>query len=187
MISSEEYLDALLNNDRKLLLNVYREFLPAVEKFVLNNSGTIDDAHDTFQKALFQLAVRYKNERFEVKGAFGPYLFAVCKNLWLRQINKSKNRVTDFEFGNYYDEDTDQALALLEQKRHELFLEKLNQISENCRSILALYFSKVPYPEIMVKLAYNSETVVRQRVFKCKKKLKELVRKDKRYNALREI
>ena len=37
------------------------------------------------------------------------------------------------------------------------------------------------------QFGYNSETVARQRVFKCKTKLKELVRKDKRFSTLIEL
>jgi hypothetical protein len=78
-------------------------------------------------------------------------------------------------------------LAVLEQKRWELFTESLELISENCKQILKLFFAKITYAEIMDKFNYNSETVVRQRVFKCKNSLKELVKKDKRFKYLTEL
>lgn len=187
MIPSKDYLEALLNKDQELIASVYKECYPGVKKFIENNSGTMADAEDVFQRALLQLAVRYSKEAFEIHGPFNAYLFTVCKNLWLREINKSKKRVTNQDIVNLYYETDDQALALLEQKRQELFVEKLSLISENCKKVLELYFAKVAYAEIMRRLVYNSETVVRQRVFKCKQKLSDLVKSDNRYLSLREI
>lgn len=187
MILSKIYLEALIQNDRKRIEMIYEECYPPIKAFILNNSGNQEDAKDIFQKALLQIAMRYKRETFEITGDFQIYLFAVCRNLWRREINKSKRKVTNREVGNIYIEETDSALALLEQKREELFTEKLTLISENCKKVLSLYFSKIPYSEIVKTLNYQSETVVRQRVFKCKKKLTELIKSDKRYLSLKEL
>ena len=75
----------------------------------------------------------------------------------------------------------------MEQKRYELFKEKLNLISENCKKILALYFAKTSYADIVKIGEYNSETVARQRVFKCKKKLTDLIKADDRFKNLKEL
>ncbi len=36
-------------------------------------------------------------------------------------------------------------------------------------------------------MQYNSENVARQRIFKCKNKLKELIENDNRINSLRQL
>lgn len=187
MISSTQYLEALVKGNTNLIQDIYQKCFPAVKKFVSRNSGTLEDAEDIFQKSLLQIAVRYKKEAFEIRGDFDIYLFAVCKNLWRREINKSKNRVTNSDFMNLYGEEQDNALALVEQKRYELFSEMLNLISENCKAILTLYFAKMSYAEIVRETGYSSETVARQRVFKCKKKLTDLIKGDHRYRSLKEI
>ena len=155
-----------------------------MRKFVLQNSGKVEDAEDIFQKALLQITVRYQKEKFTINTTFEAYLYTVCKNLWRRAINKSKNRVTNNGTIELVNEEKDQALALVEQKRQELFIEKLQLISENCKKILTLFFAKTPYSEIAEDYGYNSETVVRQRVFKCKKQLAGLIKTDHRYLSL---
>ena len=187
MNNSTLFLNALVQGDSKSIRIIYDTCFPFVKKFVLQNSGKIEDAEDVFQKALLQIAVRYKKEKFEIKNTFEAYLYSVCKNLWRRELNKSKNRVTNDGVIELVNEEKDQAMAIVEQKRQELFVEKLQKLSENCKKILTLFFAKVPYAEIAEQQNYSSETVVRQRVFKCKKKLIDLIKKDNRFNSLREL
>lgn len=187
MTDNSFYLKALLNNDSKTIKSIYKDNFYKVKSFVLKNSGQQEDAEDIFQKALMQLAVRYKKDQFVIKTSFEAYLFTVCKNLWRRELNKAKIKVTKDEFIELKDDNQDIALAVLEQKRWELFTESLELISDSCKQILKLYFAKISYAEIMNKFNYNSETVVRQRVFKCKNSLKALVKKDKRFRNLTEL
>ncbi|NVK07910.1 MAG: sigma-70 family RNA polymerase sigma factor [Tenacibaculum sp.] len=181
------FLNALVKEDKKVILSIYKNNLPKVKKFVLQNKGNKEDAEDVFQRALLQIGVRYRREKFCITTSFDAYLFTVCKNLWRRELNKYKKEVTNNDVVELYNEENDNSLALIEQKRQELFMEKLNVISDNCREILLMFFAKTSYAEIVQVTNYSSEVVVRQRVFKCKKKLTEIIKADKRYNSLREI
>lgn len=181
------FFDALIKRKEKEILAIYTKSFPAVKKFVMQNKGAKEDAEDVFQRALLQLAVRYKKEKFEITTSFEAYLFTVCKNLWRRELNKHKKRVTNNEIFEQYVDEYEDSLALVEQKRQELFLEKLGVLTANCKKILTLFFAKTSYAEIMKETEYNSESVIRQRVFKCKKKLTELIKKDKRYTSLKDV
>lgn len=187
MTDNSNYLKALLNNNSKVIKAIYENNFFKVRSFVMDNKGQQTDAEDIFQKALLQLAVRYKKEKFEITSSFEAYLFTVCKNLWRRELNKVKIRVTKHDVLELKDENEDIAMAVIEQKRWELFTECLELISENCKAVLKLYFSKISYKDMVKKLNYNSETVARQRVFKCKNRLTELVKMDKRFNALHKL
>jgi len=186
-IMGDIFLKALVDGDSRKIILIYNKNFSFVKKFVLQNKGGIADAEDIFQKALLQITVRYKKEEFQINTSFSAYLFTVCKNLWRRELNKSKNKVTNSEVIELVSEERDNSLAYLELERQELFVEKLGEISENCKKILTLFFAKTPYSEIVESTGYNSETVVRQRVFKCKKKLTELIKSDVKYNSLKEL
>ncbi|MBC2846542.1 sigma-70 family RNA polymerase sigma factor [Winogradskyella flava] len=187
MTDNSFFLKALIANDSKAIKDIYKANFFKVRSFIVKNRGQEQDAEDIFQKALLQLAVRYKKEKFIINTSFEAYLFTVCKNLWRRELNTNKIRVTNNDNLELKDDNEDIALAVLEQKRWELFTESLDLISENCKQILKLFFAKTAYAEIMERFNYNSETVVRQRVFKCKNSLKAIVRNDKRYKALTEL
>ncbi|TCI91831.1 RNA polymerase sigma factor [Tenacibaculum sp. M341] len=181
------YLNALVKGDSKTIKKIYTTNFFQVKRFVLQNKGKSEDAEDIFQKAILQIAIRHKKEKIKISTNFDAYLFTVCKNLWRRELNNYKKRVTNSEVVEQKDESTDNALAIVEQKRQELFIEKLGEISDNCKQILTLFFAKTTYAEIVEQTEYNSESVVRQRVFKCKKQLTNLIQKDKRYNSLKAI
>ena len=187
MESNKIYLEALVKGDSKLLLQLYNKNFVKVKNFILKNNGASEDAQDIFQKALLQITLRYKKEKFIIETSFEAYLFTVCKNLWRRELNKTKREVTEFNFFEPYDEAKDFSLELIEQKREELFREKFNLLSDNCKKVLELFFSKLSYAEMIEVTEYNSETVIRQRVFKCKKKLVELIKNDVRYKSLKEL
>ncbi len=184
---TEVFLKALIKGDSKVISKIYKTTFLSVQKFILQNKGNEQDSEDIFQKALLQIVVRYKREKFEITSSFEAYLFTVCKNLWRRELNSYRKRVTNTEVIELKSDYRDNSLALVEQKRQELFIEKLNEISDNCRNILTLFFAKTSYADIVENTEYNSESVVRQRVFKCKKKLTDLIKKDVRYNSLKEL
>lgn len=187
MKNNLRYLNALLTSDSEEIKCLYSENFPKVRSFVLQNKGQEADAEDIFQKALVQISVRYRREKFEITSSFEAYLFTACKNLWRRELNKSKRWVTTDTPLERGGEEHDEALALLEQKRWELFEETLQQISENCQKVLQLFFAKVSYESIVKQLNYSSETVARQRVFKCKTKLTELIKNNQRYHSLTQL
>ncbi|WP_298540392.1 sigma-70 family RNA polymerase sigma factor [uncultured Aquimarina sp.] len=187
MTEKTEYLTSLLNNDSKGIMKIYTIVFPRVRKFILQNKGQQQDAEDIFQKALVQITVRYRKETFEINTSFEAYLFTACKNLWRKELKKSKNWVTNTEIVELVPEERDLALTILEQKRWELFNEKLNLISDNCKKILIMFFNNISYEDIVKKMKYSSETVARQRVFKCKGKLSKFIKEDERYNPLKKL
>jgi len=105
--------------------------------------------------------------------------------MWRKDLIRKKKEVTYEDTLEH--ESTNMALDLLDQKRWELFDDILGRISDNCKLVLKLYFNKNSYADIVKKMKYSSETVARQRVFKCKAMLKTIILKDNRYQDLKEL
>jgi RNA polymerase sigma factor (sigma-70 family) len=179
------YLDGIKNRDNSVIEDIYKEFLPAVTAFILKNQGQKEDARDIFNKAIYQFTARLERESIEIRVNFEAYLFTACKNLWRRELLLAqKNRVTNEEIKELYYAEKNFVQATLEQERWELFQQKLHEMSENCLQILQLFFDKCSSKAIMEKLGYGSELTVRQRIFKCKTKLIELIKNDEKYREL---
>lgn len=187
MLDSSEYLKALIANDSKIIRKIYDDYFPSICSYIIKYNGSQEIAEDIFQRGLMQLMIRYRNEPFTINGTFKAYFFTVCRNIWRAELKSSKLRVTNSKIVELKSIEDDISLSILEQERWELFNEKLTQLSENCRKVLSLYFQKTTYKEITTKLNYQSESVVRQRVFKCKKKLIDIITNDKRFKNLKEL
>ena len=183
-INTNEYIAALVDGDQKIIVSIYEEMYPKVRAFVLNNRGEDEDAREVFQKALYQLTARAKVQEFEIKSTFEGYLFTACKNLWRRELNNRKREVRNDTVLELVSEEQENSRAILEQERWELFEEMLQKLSDRCKALLTAYFNKVSYQEIVKKFDYASENAAFQRVFKCKKRLADLVKTDIRYQGL---
>jgi len=178
------YLNALLEGNEKIILSIYHDTLPKVQFFVKNNKGTQDDAKEIFQKALYQLTARVRVQSFNINTSFEAYLFTACKNLWRRELNNRKKEVRNDGVFELVSEEQDNSKAILEQERWELFEEKIASLTENCRELLKLYFKKTSYKNIVEKFNYANENTAFQRVFKCKKRLMDMVKMDVKYREL---
>ncbi|MEM9339408.1 MAG: sigma-70 family RNA polymerase sigma factor [Bacteroidota bacterium] len=188
MGESKDMLKSLLEKNSSGIQEIYEVVFPPVKRFILSNSGTEEDAWDIFQKALLQVIARAKVTGYRPIESFEGYLFTSCKNLWRREVSRRK-RVTKLSSEEYSIADTEvknMAEDVIDQERWELYQHCFNRLSENCKKVLSMYFKKDAYSKIKETLAYASETVVRQRVFKCKAKLVKLIKESKSYDQLKE-
>lgn len=185
--NEKDQLKLLVSGNKAAIQKIYIKEFPKIKKNVLNNNGSISDAEDIFQKALLQLIARYRVKPFVIEGSFSGYFYVVCRNLWRGELNKQKRIVTNDEIIERDKEAEDLTIGTLEQEKWELFQEKLAELSDNCKQLLQMFFDKVPYKEIVEKLGYNSDNVVRQRIFNCKSQLTKLIKKDSRFNQIKEL
>ncbi len=182
MQNNSSFIKGFLEGNPKILQNIYDNSYSYVEYYVVSRNGSKKDAEDIFHNALLLIYVKLKEEKITIH-KFDNYLFTVCKNLWRRE--KSKNRVTNIDVVPLVSEELDMAAFYLENEQWQLYQEKFQLISEQCREILKMLFEKKTYNDIVKKYAYASKIVARQRVFKCKKRLIELIKKDERYTRLK--
>lgn len=183
-IEDPDYLEGLIKGDKEIIIQIYEFFFPKVNGFIKSNKGTRDDSEDIFHNALFQITLRYKKEKFEINTSFEAYLFTVCKNLWRKELNFSKKRVRKNPEIELVSIESVTAKSILEQQRWELFDEKLEELSPNCRDLLKEYFKQKSYEEIIENFGYANENTAFQRVFKCKAKLIKLIKEDNRFKKL---
>ena len=186
---SNYYLNALLNSNERIVLEIYQRFYPKTEAFILQNQGTDEDAKDVFQKVLFQITARVKVQSIEIKSNFEAYLYVACKNQWRNELNRRKrNRIMDEEYSyeliNDNIEDTSKSV---DQERWELMDEKIAKMPPTSREILNSYLKHNDYDTLIAKFGYTNRNTAFQRVFKSKKYLKELIVNDYRFNRLAQL
>lgn len=182
MQQNEDFIKGFLEGDPKILQQLYTESFQYLERYILSRGGSKKDAEDVFHNALVILYVKIKENKINVQ-KFNNYLFTVCKNLWKREM--SKKRVTNIDVIPLVSEELDKAAFYLEQNQWELYKEKFENLTSQCKEILRMVFEKKSYDEIVKKYSYNSSLVARQRVFKCKSRLIKMIKQDTRYSRLK--
>ncbi|MEZ5022780.1 MAG: sigma-70 family RNA polymerase sigma factor [Chitinophagales bacterium] len=184
--SIKYYLQGISEKDEAVIQEIYALYFNKVVGYVMKNSGDKSDAKDVFNKAIMQLMVRKNLDTIKDTSTFEAYLFTACRNLWLRKLSKIKKnkRVTNDHVTELYYKEKDMAQSTLEQERWELFNEQFKNLSDNCKKVLQMLFDKISGKDIQEKVGLWFRYRSRQRVFKCKKKLSELVQSDERFKTL---
>lgn len=176
--TDQEIVESLKNRKGDAVRFVSEEYLPMIVYMVEKMDGSYNDAEDIFQEALIIIIKKIDSGELKLTAKFSTYLYAVCKNLWLYQLNKNKVddklQLEDVEetYEPDYDEKYDKAL---QQKQ---FWHYYEQLSDVCRKILRLYWLDLPVKKIAEDMG-NTEKYIRKRKYECKKKLVELILKNK--------
>jgi RNA polymerase sigma factor (sigma-70 family) len=182
MSETNDLIPGFLRGEPEILQELYTETYPIVKRYIMNRDGTLKDAEDIFHNALVLLFVKLKNEKLNIQ-SFENYLFTVCRNMWRRE-NKKK-RVTNNDVSTLVNESVEMSTFYTEQNQWDLYHEKFKELTDSCQTILKLVFQKIKYASIVETFGYASETVARQRVFKCKSRLVQLIKRDHRYKRLK--
>ena len=186
--ADHKYIIALQNNDSVLIEEIYNQFSKRITQMVLKNSGTEIDAADLFQNVLMELYRKAITQNFILTCPFGAFLYMVCHNRWLNELDKRKGkRVTltgDKGFNVSEDVFENYETLKMQEKRKSLLEEKLTELGEGCRELLSLSWSGKPLQEVAVTLNFTY-AYVRKRKTECMSKLIRLVKDAPGFSALK--
>ncbi|TKG95837.1 sigma-70 family RNA polymerase sigma factor [Puteibacter caeruleilacunae] len=183
--TKEEILNGILKNDNLVLQYVYKKFFYKINFYIRKNRGNDEDAHDIFQEAIIIIYRKLKQNQLEiVSSKFETYLFAVCKMLWLKQLEVRRNEQVDLYDNQEYfeDVDTEDMQEVIEKhERYRLYQKHFKNLGKDCQKILQLYFDKVPLKQIAHIMGYKSEMYAKKRKYKCKEYLVKSIKQDMEY------
>jgi RNA polymerase sigma factor (sigma-70 family) len=170
---------AIKANDETVLKSFYENNYSKVEKYVLNNSGTADQAKDVYQEAFIAVWRNIQMDRFspENEGALTGYLFQIARNKWLDYIRSNHYKKTiplsEFEqkIRDEYEGDDD------ENNFINNVIKQFEQLGENCRELLNRFYYKKESMKIIAKIFNWTDATARNNKYRCLQHLRELVKK----------
>ena len=181
--TDEQIIEGIFQNDRKVMDYIYDRFYGKVEGFIMGRGGNPEHIKDVFQEALMVIIQKVRNEGLNLTCTFSTYLLAVCKNIWMHDMRKSKILlVEDSKLDSVPVEDEvdwDQQKKFL-----DLYFHHFNQLSEDCQKLLRLHFGKVSLAEIQQIFGYSSEHYTSDRKYRCKQSLYNRIRKDPKFKEI---
>ncbi|MCB0444970.1 MAG: sigma-70 family RNA polymerase sigma factor [Gelidibacter sp.] len=179
------YVDALKNNDAKLIKKLYKAFRNEFFAFSKKYHIAQDDIADIYQEAF--LAIRkhaISGKLYEVNSSFKTYFFGIGKHLIYKKLkdyaSKQLYDVTLHKQEDDYEEiSIDQKNVLTEEQA--LLRIQFKNLGKKCQQMLTLSFYRgLTNEEIAALEGYDSEAVVRSQKSRCLKTLKNLIKKSPR-------
>jgi RNA polymerase sigma factor (sigma-70 family) len=179
--TDDALIAAIQAGDERALAHLYRLHWPMVSHFVLQNSGSEDDAQDVYQEGVMVFYEKVRDGSLELSCQIKTYLYAVCRRLWLKRLT-SKSRfgvrlLDDEEHGAYLNTGAEEdVLAAEEQDRRFATMgEALNHLGEPCRSLLeGFYLLDKSMQDLTTEFGYTNADNAKNQKYKCLVRLKKL-------------
>lgn len=191
--SDGELLQAL-RQDTSLeapIRHLYEAHFDNLANFIRVNKGSQQDAEDIFQEMIVIFIDLVQREKFRGESSIKTFLYAIVRNLWLNELKKrNRSLLRDTQ---YYEGSPKADMAIYEsmesnEVRKQVF-GLMDQLGDICKQILVyFYYDNLPMKEIVERLNYGSEQVVRNRKYKCMKELNQLLDGNERMkNSFKEL
>lgn len=177
-------LNGLKEGRREATDEIYRRCYNQVRVMIMKNSGSSEDARDIFQDAMLALYQRLQQGDFNLTCKLSSYLQVMCRNLWrTKSRNVSMTTTTEKIDNEIVDLDARVLERMADREQRNLMYRHFNELSDDCKRILELFFSKTPMKEIAEKLE-TSEGYIKKRKHVCKSRLMENIQSDPLFNEL---
>ncbi|MDB5253776.1 MAG: sigma-70 family polymerase sigma factor [Flaviaesturariibacter sp.] len=177
---SDTELLALLRDGRTASRGIgylYEACSAGLAHFVTKNGGSVADAQDVFQDVMVAFVHLVQAGRFRGEASIATFLFSMNRNLWFNELKK-RGRATirneAYEKTQETEDRPDTALEIREASRQLDVV--LGELGPACKKILTLfYYERRSMREILSTLDYENEQVVRNKKYKCLRKLESLI------------
>ena len=175
--NSTELITQLKNGSSDVYNALYEKNYPTVEKFIVNNSGTADDAKDIFQDSLVVLFKKAGEDNFELTASVKTYIIAISKNLWFKKLrhisSQQETSLTDFHSNKFFCEIES---AILKEKSHwERLQIYLTKISSHCNNLLkSMFFKSKTIEDIQLEYGYTSKHNAQNQKHKCLQQVRKV-------------
>jgi RNA polymerase sigma factor (sigma-70 family) len=179
--SDDALIAAIRGGDERALTQLYRLHWPMVSHFVLQNSGSEDDAQDVYQEGVMVFYEKVRDGSLELSCQIKTYLYAVCRRLWLKRLT-SKSRfgvrlLDDEEHGPYLNTGAEEDVLEAEEqdRRFATMSEALTHLGEPCRSLLeGYYLLDKSMQDLTAEFGYTNADNAKNQKYKCLVRLKKL-------------
>jgi RNA polymerase sigma factor (sigma-70 family) len=175
--SDNTLVEGLRKQDDKIINWLYDNYLQSVKKYVLNNSGSVDDVSDVFQDTIIILYKQIIENDLDLTTDLKGYFYGIARNVWHSNLRK-KQKSTELLFDISDEDDSDDNhLPMLE----EIVSRSFPQLKPDQQEILNLFSEGYSYEDIAEKMGLKNETYARRKKYLSKEALIEFVKQDPEY------
>lgn len=172
-------IDRIREGDREVLIELYKAHEGMIANHVYQHSGNEDDVKDLMQDTLVAIWQNVRKPQFELSAKLSTYLFAIAKNLWLKQLDKRKRtKNEDYITGKEVADSVDP----VQRMDYRIVQKALDLLQDKCRNILMMfYFDGFDMDTIAKANGLASASVAKAKKHQCLKGLETIIKQ--KYNA----
>jgi len=185
-MSDKELFTGLKRGDRKSIVLIYDRYLPKVSRWIKNNSGTQDDAHDIFQETLETVLMKVDSLGSSLEGL----IVVITKRKWIDKLRKNSTISKSIEAVKDIQPDIEESLninidhANAEYQKYKLMEKYFVQLSETCQKVISMMKEGVSVQDIVTKLSLSSANTLYRRKAACIERWTSLIKKDPIYKTV---
>lgn len=161
-----------------MLKAIYRGHFESLCWYVMNNSGTRQDAEDIFQEVLVSFIELVQQDKFRGESTVKTFLYSLNRFTWLNELKRRGRalaREEKYEKAQVQVE-MDASHVIADREGKAEVLRVVGELGDTCKKILLLfYYENLSMKEILDQTDYESEQVVRNKKYKCLKQLEQMV------------
>jgi len=182
--SSNELIRGIRKRDFRVLSYIYSKYYQSVKHFVINNSGTVDDAKDIFQDAMIVVfeAVR-KDKNFTLVSSMQTYIFSIARLIWIKHLNKLNSNIIKLNESHEYVEFEEPQPFFEFDFKYALYQRIFLDLPEDCQRILKMANKGWCNKKITESMKLNSEKYIAKRKHFCKEYLIKLIKEDPDFHS----
>lgn len=151
----QKYIEALRENDTRLIAEIYSKFAPKVIGYIKKNNGDEAAAKDIMQEVLITIYDQAKTKDLQLTCPFDAYFFLICKRKWLTVLKKtSKNKVTKEPLMGFISETVEDQVTTTEnfETKMNLYKQLFQKLGDTCKEIIQLSLSGISMDKIATQL-----------------------------------
>jgi RNA polymerase sigma factor (sigma-70 family) len=178
--SDEAVVTALCTRQgmEKAVRFLYQQHYEALSHYTRQNSGSQQDAEDVFQEVIVTFMELVNQGRFRGESSIRTFLYSLNRHIWLNELKKrGRMQARNIKFEQSREQaDADAASIIAGREGRQQVMELIEQLGDACKQVLiAFYYRELSVREMLEFLPYENEQVVRNKKYKCMKKLEEML------------
>jgi len=181
LTAQQELVSKIKANNQLVLKELYQSNYKKIERYILQNSGSMPQAKDTYQEAFITVWQNIREEKFTPHNetALQGYLYQIAKNKWTDELRSSRFKKTSSieSFHHFSENGEENTQSHFEEKEQKIALaeQAFQQMGAECKELLSkFYFEKKSLRDIAAFFNIG-EASARNKKYRCIQQLKELV------------
>ncbi len=174
--SDIEIIEGIRQHDKAVLQAFYKQYFGTIHHFIIQNGGDEQEAKDIYQDGVIVLYEKIKNNNLELSSSLKTFLYSICRNLWLKQLERKERYVGKIEEQEEFIRVEEEEVKDWESEKIKVLQmkEALMRLGEPCKSLITdFYINDLNMQAMTEKFGYTNADNTKNQKYKCMNRLKK--------------